>query len=408
MRRRWVQARMDSGLDVLVAGASIAGPAVAFWLSRAGHRVTVVERFDRLRSAGQNIDVRGSAREVLRRMDLEDVALKQKTGELGIRFVDERDRILAEFPAGNDDNAGATAELEILRGALAEILVQAGQSRVAYEFGDQIVRVAQRDDKVDVTFAGGSRREFDLLVIAEGAQSRTRGMVFGDVPMRRLGLCTAFGAIGRHPDDDRWWTWFNTVGGRSITVRPDNVGTTRVALSFLSGWQNYQDLTPSDQREALRAKYSGVGWKAPRIIDALADSAEIYVDDLTQVLAPSWIRGRVVLLGDAAWCATPVSGMGTSLALTGAYILAGELSGAPTIEVGLRAYEARMRPMVRGAQKLPPGTPRLAHPNSRAGLTALRTALRVAGSRPARAVARRVPRPTATADGLPQYPVLDR
>lgn len=398
---------MDSGLNVLVSGASIAGPAVAFWLNRAGHQVTLVERAKKLRGAGQNIDVRGPAREVLRRMDLEDVALQQKTGELGIRFVDECDAVLAEFPAGRDDSAGATAELEVLRGALARILVQAGRSHVAYEFGDHIEQVAQRGDAVDVTFAGGSPREFDLLVIAEGAQSPTRRMVFGQVPLRRLGLYTAYGSIERHDEDDQWWTWFNAVGGRSITLRPDNVGTTRVALSFLSRQLDYQDLPAAEQREVLRHKYSGVGWKAPRILDALATGEELYVDDLTQVRAPNWVRGRIVLLGDAAWCATPISGMGTSLALTGAYLLAGELSCAPTIAAGLRAFEARMRPVVNQAQRLPPGTPRLAHPKSRAGLTALQTALRVAGSRPVRAVAQRVPSKTRSPYRLRRYESLD-
>jgi 2-polyprenyl-6-methoxyphenol hydroxylase-like FAD-dependent oxidoreductase len=397
---------VDFGLDVLVSGASIAGPAAAFWLRRAGHRVTLVERAVELREAGQNVDVRGPAREVLRRMDLEDEALAQNTGERGIRFVDEHDAVLAEFPAGRGDSAGATAELEILRGALAAILVKAGESQVDYEFGDQIMQVVQRGDKVIVAFAGGTQRAFDLLVIAEGVQSCTRGMVFGELPTRRLGRYTAYGSIERHPDDDDWWTWFNAVGGRAITVRPDNVGTTRVALSFLSSRQNYQDLTLAEQREALRVNYSGVEWKAPRILDALVSTKELYVDDLTQVRAPTLVRGRVVLLGDAAWCATPISGLGTSLALTGAYVLAGELTSASVTEDGLRAFERRMRPLVRRAQKLPPGAPRLAHPKSRAGVAALRTALRVVGSRPVQIAARRMSSTTSASDSLPRYESL--
>jgi 2-polyprenyl-6-methoxyphenol hydroxylase-like FAD-dependent oxidoreductase len=394
------------GLDVLVSGASIAGPALAFWLRRGGHRVTVLERAPKLRGAGQNVDVRGPGREVLRRMGLEDIALAQKTGECGIRFVDERD-VLAEFPAGKDDTGGFTAELEVLRGALSTILVEAGASGVDYEFGDQIAEVIQRGDKVDVTFADGARRRFDLVVVAEGAQSATRTLVFGEVPMRRLGLYTAYGSIDRHANDDRWWTWFNTVGGRSITLRPDNVGTTRVALSFLSGAKNYERMAPTQQRVCLRDEYAGVAWKAPRILDGLAATEELYVDDLTQVRAPDWIRGRVVLLGDAAWCATPISGSGTTLALTGAYVLAGELTSASRIGEGLRAYQARMRPMVARAQKLPPGAPRIAHPRSRVGLAALRATLRVAGSRPAREAARRWPSAPPASSTLPRYKLLD-
>jgi 2-polyprenyl-6-methoxyphenol hydroxylase-like FAD-dependent oxidoreductase len=396
-----------SGLDVLVSGASIAGPALAFWLRRSGHRVTVLERAPKLRGAGQNVDVRGPGREVLRRMGLEDVALGQKTGECGVRFVDERDAVLAEFPAGKDDSSGFTAQLEVLRGALSTILVEAGASGVDYEFGDQIAEVMQHGDHVEVAFAGGARRRFDLVVVAEGAQSTTRTLVFGEVRTRRLGLYTAYGSIDRHADDDRWWTWFNAVGGRSITVRPDNVGTTRVGLSFLSGPKGYEGMAPARQRAVLAAEYAGVAWKAPRILDALATTEELYVDDLTQVRAPGWARGRVVLLGDAAWCATPISGTGTTLALTGAYILAGELSSADRIGEGLRAYQARMRPMVARAQKLPPGAPRIAHPRSRAGLAALRAALRVAGSRPAQEAARRWPSRPSTSSTLPRYELLD-
>ncbi len=254
---------------------------------------------------------------------------------------------------------------------------------------------------------GGARRRFDLVVVAEGAQSTTRTLVFGEVPTRRLGLYAAYGSIDRHADDDRWWTWFNAVGGRSITLWPDNVGTTRVALSVLSGAKNDERIAPTQQRGCLRAEYAGVAWKAPRILDALAATEELCVDDLTQVRAPDWVRGRVVLLGDAAWCATPISGSGTTLALTGAYVLAGELTSASRIGEGLRAYQARMRPRVVRAQKLPPGAPRIAHPRSRAGLAALRATLRVAGSRPAREAVRRWPSAPSTSSTLPRYKLLD-
>ena len=244
-------------------------------------------------------------------------------------------------------------------------------------------------------------------MVAEGAQSTTRTLVFGEVLTRRLGFYIAFGSIDRHADDGRWWTWLNAVGGRSITVRPDNVGTTRVARSFLSGPKSYECMAPARQRGALRDEYAGVAWKAPRILDALATTEELYVDDLTQVRAPDWVSGCVVRLGDAAWCATPISGPGTTLALAGAYVLAGELTSASGIGEGLRAYRERMRPMVARAQKLPSGAPRIAHPKSRAGLTALRTALRVAGSRQAQEAARRWPSTPSTSSTLPRYKLLD-
>lgn len=392
-------------VDILISGASIAGPTAAYWLARAGHDVTVVERAGSLRSAGQNVDVRGSGREVLRRMGLEQLVTRQTTGELGLRFVGDGG-VLAEFPAGDDDSGGATAQVEILRGTLARTLVDAGARDVTYEFGDQIERIDQDDDGVTVTMAAGATRRFDAVIVAEGSRSRTRDRLFDDVDLRELGLYTAFGTIPREPTDDRWWTWYNATGGRSITMRPDNVGTTRVALSFLSDDPGMQDLDSDGQRAALDAAYRDVGWQAPRIRAALRTTDELYLDYLTQVRMPRWANGRVILCGDAAWCATPVSGVGTTLALTGAYILAGEIAMATSIGDAAANYERRMRPLVDRAQKLPPGTPRLAHPRSPAALALTRNLLRLAGSRPARALADRFSSPQTDADELPGYPAL--
>lgn len=369
----------------LVSGASIAGPVAAFWLRRAGYRVTVVERAAGLRMAGQNIDVRGAAREVLRRMGLEAAVLAAGTGERGLRFVDGRGGVLGEFPAGRSDSDGFTAQAEVLRGELARLLVGACDG-VDFLFGEQICALQQRDDGVDVTLAGAGRCRVDLVVIAEGARSRTRDVVFGPAGVRDLGLYTGYGTIARTGADDAWWSWYNAPGGRVLTVRPDNLGTTRVTLSFLSGPRGYEDAPVAAQRAALAATFADAGWQAPRILDGLASTDELYLDYLQQVRMPRWSTGRVVLLGDAAWCPSPISGMGTTLAITGGYQLATELAAGGGVEEALRRYEQRMRPLVAKAQRLPPGAPRLAHPTSRAGVAAVRTAVRLAGSRPVRAL----------------------
>ena len=392
-------------MDILVSGASIAGPTVAYWLAKAGHRVVVVERADALRTAGHNVDVRGSGREVLRRMGIEEQVLAETTGEAGLRFVDERS-VLAEFPASHDDSSGATAEVEILRGQLSRLLVEAGRAEVEYVFGDHIDELDADDDGVTVTLAGGSTRRVDVVIVTEGSRSRTRGRYFDDVELRELGMYTAYGTIPRTDSDDAWWSWYTAVGGRSIMLRPDNIGTTRVALSYLSAPTGVEDLPAAEQRTAVCDAYTDAGWQAGRICAALPTASELYVDYLTQVRAPSWVRGRIVLCGDAAWCSTPVSGVGTTLALTGAYILAGELSARPSLSAAFAGYEQRMRPLVERAQKLPPGTPQLIHPRSRWGLAVLRTLLRVAGSRPARALAGRFTSPTTDAHDLPHYPAL--
>lgn len=397
---------MVAGLRILVSGSSIAGPAAAYWLHRAGNDVTLIERSAQLRQAGQNVDVRGTGREVLRRMGLERKALARNTGEVGTRFVGADGATLWELPAGQSDSDGMTGEVEILRGELSELLVNALPSGVVTRYGHRITDFGQDDDGVTVTLNDGAQERFDLVVVAEGTRSSTRDLVFGSVPTKPLGLYTAFGTVPRASDDDQWWNWYNAPDGRSVTIRPDNRGTTRVTLSFLSPPRGYEDLSIDEQKTAITERFGDVGWKTPRILCDIATTTELYVDYLTQVFAPEYGKGRVVLLGDAAWCATPLSGLGTTLALTGAYVLAGELARNSAVAAALRNYQDQMAVFVDKAHKLPPGTPRLAHPKTARGLAVFRTLLRIAGSRPVRGLASRLPSRPSDAQELPRYPEL--
>ena len=392
---------------VLVSGAGIAGATLAYWLSRGGYSTTVIERAPALRDSGQNVDVRGNGREVLRRMGLEERVHAGGTGEVGLRFVDDTGRAIAEFPVGDFEGGdGPTAELEILRGELAKILVDACGDRVQFGYGERIESVSQDPEGVDVTFASGSTRRFDLVLVAEGIRSTTRNAVFGTEPdYRDLGYYTAYCTIPTTADDDQWWRWYSTTGGRSVQLRPDNVGTTRAGLNFASAPTGLEYRSRSEQAEELRRVYADAGYQAPRVLAGLAaDPSSLYVDRIAQVRLPSWSSGRVAVVGDAAYCATPISGMGTSLALTGAYLLAQELvHGADHVEA-FASYERLMRPIVDAAQKLPPGTPRLANPTSRLGVAIFRSAVRLVGSKPGRAITSRLMSSSPeSAPALPDY-----
>lgn len=392
---------------VLISGASIAGPAVAYWLNAHGWRTTVVERFDELRDDGQNIDVRGAGREVSRRMGIEDDIRAATTGEKGTEFVDATGRPLARFAAGTSDSGGATAELEILRGQLSRIIVDRTRGTTEYVFGDQIVALEEGENEVTVRFAQGAARTFDLVIIAEGLRSRTRALVFPDRDaVHELDFYTAYSTIPRTPADTDLWRWHSAARGRSVTLRPDNLGTVRATLSFLSEVRGLEELDRDSLTTVLRRTFADVGWAAPRILDAL-DDAPLYFDAVGQTRMPSWSSGRVALVGDAAYCSSPISGMSTSLALTGAYVLAGELSAHPHT-AAFRRYETLMRPYVDQAQKLPPGTPRVANPRSRAGLATMNTVLRIAGTPTAArlgGLASRWFTPSADAIDLPTYPL---
>lgn len=366
---------------VLICGASIAGPALAYWLQRQGWRTVVVERAPGLRVGGQNVDIRGSGREVIRRMGLEDAVRAATTGEAGVRFVDADNAIVAEFAAGTSDSDGPTAEVEILRGDLSQLLYDQTVDTTEYVFGDRVTRLVDGADGVTVSFEHGEERMVDVVVAADGIGSSTRALVFGgEVDIRPLGLYTAYLSIPRSETDSAWARWYNAPGGRTLTLRPDNVGTTRATLSFLSPPRGYERLTPEGQKEVLRAQFADAGGEAPRILDAMQESTDVYFESIGQVRMKRWSRGRFALLGDAGYCASPISGMGTSLALVGAYVLAGELGRNATHTAGFAAYEATMRPYVEQAQQLPPGAPRLAHPKTTLGIKAFNTGLKVASS----------------------------
>ncbi|PIK73154.1 FAD-binding monooxygenase, partial [Methylobacterium frigidaeris] len=188
----------------------------------------------------------------------------------------------------------------------------------------------------------------------------------------------AYFTIPRTPDDDRLWRWYNAPGGRSVSLRPDSHGTTRAMLSIHGPLPEAQSWDAPRQKAFLRERFRDAGWETPRVLAGLDETDDFYFDVLRQVRMPRWSRGRIVLTGDAAWCATPLAGIGATLAITGARVLAGELTRGGDVPGALAAYERAMRPMVQQAQGVPKIAPRLMHPRTRAGIRLLHAALRAA------------------------------
>ena len=365
---------------VLISGASIAGPTLAYWLTRFGFQTTIVERADSLRLGGQNVDISGIAQKIVQRMGIESDILAANTGELGVRFVDENDVTKAELPKG-ESNIG-TRELEILRGDLAEILYKHTKDTVEYLFGDQIAQLNDQESGVIVTFQTGTERRFDLVICADGIRSKTRSLIFGDEPtVRPLGLYMAYFTVPRTITDSAWARWYNAPGSRVVFIRPDNEGTTRASLSFLSEPKGYERLPLAEQKEILKTTFADVGWEAPRLLAELDANQDIYFDGISQVRAPRWSTGRCAMVGDSAFCPSPLSGMGTSLAIVGAYVLAGELAGNANYKQAFTEYERRLRPFVDKVQKLPPGVPWVAHPKTQLGISVFNAGIRLLSSR---------------------------
>lgn len=357
---------------VLVSGASIAGPTLAFWLAKYGFDVTIVERSKSSRLGGQNLDVRGAGRAIVRLMGIENEILSANTGEIGLQFVDRDNKVTAAFPA--DGTNSFTSEAEILRGDLVNILYNNTKDSVKYVFGRYITAIDQDEDRIKVTYSDDETDDFDLLIAADGVRSTTRHLIFGDEPkIKFVGLYNAWYTIPKKETDTRWARWYTAPGSRVMVIRPDNHGTVRASFSFLSTDPGYQSLPNSEQKKILKEKLSGAGWEENRLTEEIEKNDDVYFDAISQVHAPRWFNGRAGMIGDAAYCPTPLTGMGTTLAIVGAYLLAGELSRHEKHDEAFEVYEKRMRPFVEGVQRLPPGVPWLAHPKSRFGVAVVNT-----------------------------------
>ncbi len=242
---------------ILVSGASIAGNTAAWWLSRLGNDVTLVERASEFRDGGQNIDVRGVGREVLRRMGLEQAALDRGTGEKGTTWVDDMGEVVAAFETDELEGDGPTAEMEILRGDLARLLYEPAQEGATFRFGDTIEHIDDNNERVCVTFASGKTESYDLVIVAEGVGSKTRELVFPDEnDPRWMDLTIAYFTIPRTPDDNRMWRWYNATGGRSLSLRPDNHGTIRANLTIQQAPGGEQDWDADRQKAYMRERFA--------------------------------------------------------------------------------------------------------------------------------------------------------
>ncbi|GAA3926628.1 FAD-dependent monooxygenase [Streptomyces gulbargensis] len=345
--------------EILISGAGIAGPALAYWLRRAGFAVAIVERAPAPRPGGQTVDLRGAGRTVIERMGLMDRARAESVDQRGLALVDAAGRVTARLPADSFGGEGIVSEIEILRGDLARILYEATLPGTAYLFDDTVTGIDQDADGVTVTFEKAAPRRFALVVGADGPHSVVRALVFGPESafVHPIGLYTAWFTATGETDLDGWYLMHNAPGGLVASARPGRVpGEIKAGLSFRSPPLCVDRRDVAAQQRILAERFAGVGWETPRLLRAMRTAPDFFFDAMGQVRLKSWSRGRVALLGDAGHCATPLTGLGTSLALVGAYVLAGELGAARgDHRAAFARYDEVMRPYVRQAQALPPG-----------------------------------------------------
>jgi 2-polyprenyl-6-methoxyphenol hydroxylase-like FAD-dependent oxidoreductase len=366
-------------MRTLISGAGIAGSTLAWFLSKAGSRITIVEKSPSLLPHGQNVDIQGSARTVIDKMGLMDQIRRFNTTEKGTQFIDSKGRPFALFPVKAGSTASFTSEFEILRGDLAAVLYEATKDHpnVNYLFGTTIKEVvSNNDDTVKVELSDGKVHEFDLLVAADGQWSKVRKQCFPSqyVNVVDLGMYIAYWTSPRLPNDNSWWNIYQALESRTITLRPDPHGTIRAMFTRMpsndaqkEAWLQASKRDRQTQEELLRREFADAGWQTQRLLGVMNQAPDFYFQAVQQIKMSKWSNSRVVCLGDAAFAPTPLTGMGTSLAITGAYVLAGELSkldGGDHPSKALEAYESVFHPFVEETQKIPFFVPAIAHPKT--------------------------------------------
>jgi 2-polyprenyl-6-methoxyphenol hydroxylase-like FAD-dependent oxidoreductase len=367
---------------ILICGAGVAGPACAWWLSKYGFSVVIVEKAAALRDGGQNVDVKGAGQQVIALMGLTEQIEAHNTQECGQKWLDARGKVVAVFP--KDGFGSLTSDFEILRGEFARVLFEATRSAAEYRFGVSVVGLEEHLDGVRVTFDDGSTDEFALVVCADGLSSLTRSLVLArETRLRYLGAYMAFFKIPRCPEDDLWACSVNGIGGTMINLRPGGPTETTVLITFRMDEPDSRATSALSRRDVLRTALVGRGTLANRIVGELDAVQDFYFGPMSQVQASTWSKGRVVLLGDAAYCPTPFTGKGTALALVGAYILAGEIKNRESHSAAFQAYEHLLRPYAERSQReLSPRLVRLMHVKTWFGIAIARGLQRFFGSAP--------------------------
>lgn len=356
-----------SSPKILISGSGIAGSVFAFWLLRAdpNANITIVERDPSLRLTGASVDIRSSAVDIIKWMGAEQEIRAQSTKEEGVQFVDAHGKAAATMRAtGRSDVQSITSEFEIYRGALAKIFIDPIKTRVKFVFDESVGSFEQRDDGVVVTFARSKEVEtFDFLVAADGFGSRIRGLMLDSKPQEQVhdvGVHIAYFTIKSDMlQGSRLAKWYNATDGRVVFLRPDNHSSGRTRGNLMNVTTSGEVETKERLNRAFREgnesymalmeeMFRDAGWVAPEVLQGMRESDDFYCSLFGQIRAPKLQSGRVVLLGDAGY-ATP--GFGTSLAIIGGYVLAGELMNHPgDVKTALQRYEGLMAPFVKESQ----------------------------------------------------------
>ena len=341
--------------NILISGAGIAGPTLAYWLLRTGFTPTIVEQAPAPRAGGYVIDFWGLGWEVAERMGLTPLLLRDGYRMNEVRLVNRSGRPVARLDVDVFRAAAEDRFISIHRSDLASGIYSLMDGKVETIFGDSIAAIQQDPDGVDVSFAHSKPRRFDMVVGADGLHSNVRRLVFGDEGRfeRYLGYYAASFNTPNYPVRDQGVYVSYALPGRQLGRYALRDGRTTFFFVFIGPPHPYQErMDKPEQKAALRQAFGDAGWECPAILDAMQSSDDLFFDAVSQVRMGRWSDGRVALLGDACFCPSLLAGQGSALAMAGAYVLAAELQAAGgDYAMALENYQQRFKPFLDGKQK---------------------------------------------------------